>query len=373
MAIENPFFTVGYGGPEYFCDRVEETEKLRKYLKNGWNITLVSPRKMGKTGLIHHLFHTLKDNDRKHVCAYVDIYATSQLSEFVELFCKRVFAQMESPSASFLKKLTKFFKSCRPVITTDERTGQPAVTLDFVPSKSEQTLKEIFEYIGQTDGLCCVAIDEFQQIQNYPEKNVEALLRSYIQDVPNVRFIFAGSQCHMMEEMFLAPNRPFYQSTRMLDLCAIDRDDYYEFARAFFEKRRCDLAKEAFDRIYGMFDGHTWYVQSMLNQLYMDRPGCVDDKAIRNAINAILDDNTFSYQRLFSLLTSNQRLLIKAIAKEGCVDKPTAGDFLSRHGFKNGSCVSRATKPLLADEYLYSSENGLIVYDRFFGMWLAQQ
>ena len=54
--MNNPFLIVGYQGPEYFCDREKETEVILSALHNGRNITLVSPRRMGKTGLIKNVF-----------------------------------------------------------------------------------------------------------------------------------------------------------------------------------------------------------------------------------------------------------------------------------------------------------------------------
>ena len=68
---------------------------------------------------------------------------------------------------------------------------------------------------------CYVALDEFQQIQYYPQEGLEALLRSYIQFLPNVYFIFSGSRQHMMEEMFLSANRPFFQSAMVMSLGSI--------------------------------------------------------------------------------------------------------------------------------------------------------
>jgi len=53
--LRNPFVYEGYESPEYFCDRTEETEKVISHLQNGRNLTLVSPRKIGKTGLINLL------------------------------------------------------------------------------------------------------------------------------------------------------------------------------------------------------------------------------------------------------------------------------------------------------------------------------
>ena len=42
----NPFLITGYQGPDYFCDREKETASLMSALKNGRNITLISPRRM---------------------------------------------------------------------------------------------------------------------------------------------------------------------------------------------------------------------------------------------------------------------------------------------------------------------------------------
>ena len=55
--IANPFLVYGYVSPKYFCDRQEDTQKLISALQNGRNVTLMSPRRMGKTGLIKNVFY----------------------------------------------------------------------------------------------------------------------------------------------------------------------------------------------------------------------------------------------------------------------------------------------------------------------------
>ena len=77
-------------------------------------------------------------------------------------------------------------------------------------------LDEIFHYLAVSDKPCIVAIDEFQQVAQYPEKNAEALLRTYVQHCNKAHFIFAGSQRYLMGEMFISPARPFYQSVSIL-------------------------------------------------------------------------------------------------------------------------------------------------------------
>jgi len=52
----NPFITTGYLSAKYFCDREQETTDLLRFLQNGNNVALVSPRRYGKTDLIRHCF-----------------------------------------------------------------------------------------------------------------------------------------------------------------------------------------------------------------------------------------------------------------------------------------------------------------------------
>lgn len=205
----NPFLITGYQGPDYFCDREKETASLMSALKNGRNITLISPRRMGKTGLIKNVFYYIQKENKSAACFYLDIFSTQNLQEFVSLLGRSVLGKLDTLSQSTLKSLFSFFKSCRPVISADEITGMPSVTLDFIPERSEETLKEIFTYLNQSGVECYIAIDEFQQIMEYPEKGVEGLLRSYIQFTPNVHFIFSGSKKHLMESIFFSIKRPF--------------------------------------------------------------------------------------------------------------------------------------------------------------------
>ena len=73
---QNPFIYEGYEGPDYFCDRTEETENIISHLQNGRNTTLVSPRKIGKTGLIWHTFNRIRQENKDAVCIYTDIFHT---------------------------------------------------------------------------------------------------------------------------------------------------------------------------------------------------------------------------------------------------------------------------------------------------------
>lgn len=372
MKPNNPFLIAGYHSPEFFCDRKAESSTILEALYNGRNITLIAPRRMGKTGLIHHVFYQLKEQKSDVVTLYMDIYFTQSLGDFVRLFANTVLGQLDSVPQKALNRIGQFIRSCRPVFTFDEITGTPKVTVDVSPTEEESTLKEIFDYLGSSEKRCYIAIDEFQQIAEYPEKGVEALLRSYIQFLPNVNFIFAGSKQHVMQEMFTSSKRPFYQSTQLLTIGTVNRDEYADFAMAHFAKNNLQLPREVFDAIYDKFDGHTWYIQNLLNRLYGYNRD-VEMASITYAMEQIVAEQSYSYADLLKAYPAGHVRLLKAIAQEGCVKEVLAGNFISKHKLRAASSVSSALKKLVANELVYQTTDGYIIYDRFMGEWLRNQ
>ena len=93
MKPNNPFVISGYRGPEYFCDRVRETEKVVSALVNERNVTLMAPRRYGKTGLVRNVFHSLPE---EYDTIYVDIYSTENLNEFTQTFASAVVGALDS-------------------------------------------------------------------------------------------------------------------------------------------------------------------------------------------------------------------------------------------------------------------------------------
>ena len=372
MKPNNPFLITGYHSPEYFCDRKKEIQIMSVAMHNGRNMTLISPRRMGKTGLIHHFFYGQQQENPDILLFYIDIFSTQNFGEFVQLLASTVFGKISTAPQKTMKRIGKFIRSFRPVLTIDEFTGAPKVTVDIAPASEESSLTEIFAYLQSCGKRCCIAIDEFQQIAEYPEKGVEALLRSHIQFMTNVNFIFSGSKQRVMQDMFLSSKRPFYQSTQILSIDSIDRAKYFCFAVDFFSAQGKKLTIETFSHVYDTFNGHTWYIQAILNRLYSHR-GKPDIISVNHAISEIVAENSYIYENLLSAYSANPVRLLKAVAKEKCVKEINAGNFIARNKLKTVSSVNVALKKLIDKELLYKSTNGYIVYDRFMAIWLQQQ
>ena len=369
--LVNPFVYKGYEGTAYFCDREKETENLISALKNGRNITLLSPRKIGKTGLIKHVFDRISSTEKDTICIYVDIFSTQNLHDFVQVLGAAIVDEALQREKSLMSKVLDAFKAWRPVVTVDVLTGMPSLSLNIDSTSDEYTLKSIFDYLKSSKKQVYVAIDEFQQVAYYPEKGTEALLRSHVQ-FSNAGFIFSGSRQHLMAEMFNSPQRPFYQSTEFMNLQPISEDIYYEFAKHFFEAKKGGLSQEVFHDIYHRFDGYTWYIQLMMNRLYEGNKQIDQLQQATDAIIAVLATLTPQYEMLMTLLTANQVNLLKAIAKEGKVEQPQSNEFIKRNDLPSPSSVKAALDVLVDKELVYTQPDGYIIYDRLLNLWLQR-
>lgn len=371
--INNPFITSGYISADYFCDREAESKQLIREIVNGNNLAIISARRMGKTGLIQHCFHS-KELSKEYYTFFVDIYATKSLRDFIFSLSKVILESLKP----FGKKAVEIFinsvLSLQAGISYDF-TGTPSFNIQLGDiQNSMATLEEIFKYLAKADKPCIVAVDEFQQITNYSEKNVEALLRTHIQHCNNAQFIFAGSQRHTMGNMFLSASRPFYQSVSMMHLESIAIEKYIDFARNHFKKADRRITPETIRIVYDRFDGVTWYVQKTLNVLFAFTPvgATCDESMVEPAIASVVDSYRFNYQETLFRLPERQKELLVAIAKEGNAKSITSGEFVKRYSLTSPSSVQAAVKGLLEKDFITLFNGSYSIYDKLFEIWLRE-
>ena len=371
--VNNPFILDGYESEKYFCDRKTETQELKRLVTNGNHVALIAPRRIGKTGLIENLFHQ-KDIQRDYYTFLIDIYATKNIEELIMAMGASMLSSLRPKGAKVIQKFVDILSSLRTGISFDAM-GNPSWNVEVGDIHLPRTtLDEIFEYIDTADKPCIIAIDEFQTVSCYNDGKIEALLCTYIQHCRNAHFIFSGSQRTMMGEMFLSPSRPFYQSTSMMNIGCIPLDKYSVFAQKLFKEADKGISAETIAKVYQRFEGVTWYVQRVLNELFSLTPqhGTCDEDMLDIAIKNILRANEFTYQSLLFQLPIKQKELLMAIAKEGKAQNLTSSAFVKKYRLTSSSSVQSAIKGLLEKNFATSNLGVYEVYDKFFGLWLLR-
>ena len=370
--IYNPFITSGYVSPEYFCDRENETRQLVQNIQGHSHTVLISPRRMGKTGLIEHCFNQDIIKDNYHTF-FIDIYPTLNLNDFVFLLGNRICRSLKAKDKQLMDLFVKVVKSIHFTIGFDE-AGMMNGSFGLGDIKdSQRSLEEIFQYLEEAKRPCVVAIDEFQQIEKYPEKNVEALLRTYIQHCNNATFIFAGSQRHVIQNMFASASKPFYNSSSIMSLNAIAKEKYVDFAVRMFAQFGKTCAPDWIENLYDTLEGHTWYMQAVLYlAFYMTEKDC-SPTIINEALTKRVADNENVFESMYYGLSERQRQVLKAVAVEGKARQTQSVAFIKKYGLASASSVQSALRQLLDKDLITVEQGSYRIDDRFFGFWLKSQ
>ena len=372
--IFNPFFIGRYVDEQYFCDREKDTETLVRHILNGRNVALISPRRLGKSGLIHHTFAQDVIKDR-YTTIYVDIYATKDLCEMVKALSEAIVKSV-GQKKSWHEKFFSFIKSLRVGFHIDAVSGEPSFDIGIGDIENpDKTIRELFDYMEASEKPCILAIDEFQQIREFPQTNTEAFIRSLVQQCSRTSFIFCGSKRHTMTDIFYSPAKPFFQSVISQSLKPIPMETYVEFAGRMFSQRGKILDRAAAEAIYRMFDGCTWYMQMMMNEMFaLTKEGMTcTTEYIDFAWDNIIMAQEDRYQAILYGLAPKQKQLLQAIASDRTVEGITSSDFVKRHRLVSASSVQAALKPLLKNDIVTCEEGIYRIYDYFFADYLAKK
>lgn len=375
--MDNPFVITGrYVSAEYFCDREKETAELVSNIENWRNTVLISLRRMGKSGLISHVYaqERIKKN---YETFFIDIYDTTSLEDFVLLFSKEISSRLQPKGMKFFEKFVSIVNSLKVSLGTDMATGFPTADISLGETVNPvKTLEQLFAFLEASEKPCIVAIDEFQQIADYRDgkKNI-ATLRTLVQSCRKTGFIFAGSNRRMMSRLFNNPSEPFFMSCTPIHLEPIAKARYSEFVRKHFEADAKMISEECVEYVYDTFEGHTWFMQYVFNRMFeltdKDSPATV--ASADEAVSHIIDLFAPSFQELFVRRSERQRALLIAVAKSRKVESPTSAVFISKYRLQSASAVQGAMKPLLDDETISFLDGCYFISNRFFSLWLARR
>ena len=364
--IRNPFILGHRIYRPYFCDREDEQKSLVSAVLNGRNVVLISPRRMGKTSLVHLSLHESNEIQKDFITIFIDILQTNSLCEFTYILGKAIFDTLASKNATRVQGFLAALKSLKGTFGFDPFSGTPTFNIQLGDIKyPEYTLDEIFRYIEQSEKQFIITIDEFQQITKYPEKNIEALLRSHIQRLSKATFIFAGSEQTLLQEMFISSKRPFYQSAEIMNLEPIKENTYIEFVSNMFRDYNKEVDEDAVHKIYRLFGGTTFYLQRTMNGAFADtaeRTKC-DEAIILRSLKSMLAANEVIYREILSNISVSQKSTLYAIAQDKIVKNPTGSAFIKKYSLVSSSSVQSAILKLIKSGLLTKTTEGYIVSD----------
>jgi AAA+ ATPase superfamily predicted ATPase len=374
--LANPFPLIGYNGPRYFCDRETELAQLTTAIAHGRNVSLIARRRIGKSSLLQHFCEHLLQTQKGWKVIYLDLMRTSSLGDLYQQLAHAIY---EVRKQGLFRKLSdlEVLGRLRMTLGVNPITQLPEVSFDLRESQIKRSFTEVLTWLGEEKKVLII-LDEFQQILNYPQKETEGYLRAEAMRLPGIRFIYCGSDQHVLSAMFTSSLRPFFNSTQNLSLDSIPPATYKKFIETHLKTRNRKSSPEALDYILFLGGGETYAVQKICNALFERGYEVITVPLVQETLRQVLAEQQSHYERVRALLggDSVQFTVLRILAREGGTEEPTGKHFLSRLRMTNASSVRKSILSLekyglISRSVAASGKLAYMVNDALFAAWLT--
>ncbi len=373
--MKNPFVYGETVTGENFCNRKQEINELVNDIKNGTNVIICSPRRHGKTSLIYQVLEIAGQEGILNF--YIDLYPAINKQRFIEIYARAISAGLTGKASRIVKKLREYLPRIIPKVIMDDQSIQFEFGFDRSGSLSphiDDLLEAGQKVADQHHKNAVVVFDEFQEIANFDNQEIERKMRSVFQHHRNVSYIFMGSKTHMMRDIFNNPNRPFYKSGKHFPLEKIDAEELGNFAAGKFESTGVNITDHEMRDIIEITECHPYYFQMLCHVLWeiAQDEKTVEFGHIERAVDKLISRESSAYTAIWESLTVKQKSLLVALMQE---DTPEiySRRFLEKHGLGAASSLQKVTKKLMRMELIQQADGSYEIVDLFFKKWIRHK
>ena len=373
--VESPFQYGTLATKDNFIDRVAERASLKQMLFSGINVSLISPRRWGKSSLVKMAMDELTSERKDVRVCYLDAFSIDNVEDFYSKFASAVVSCSSNKIEKAWGDAKKYLGGIIPGLTVSDGLND-IITINFRHDPLKDNQEQILnlpEKIAQDKKVrIIVCIDEFQQLaemDGYAE--LEGKMRSAWQHHKHVSYCFYGSKKHMMMQIFNDSQKPFYRFSETMFLDKIPQDDWVPFIVDGFRKTGKSISKESAVRICEYTERHSWYLQQLSYFVWSDTDKEVTEEIMNRAYRRIIDTNAPMFMNDVEKLTASQREMLKAIiAGESQLSSAGARE---RYRLGNLTTITRNKKVLETKAFVDSNDGALEVSDPIFRAWFTQK
>lgn len=352
--MDNPFKFGTIVGDSFFTDRVEEKQYVAEILHSANHLILVSPRRYGKSSLIHEV---LKHINRPSL--FINLQSVTSIQQLAGTIIRHTLSDFP------VERMKYYLNHFRFVPTISINPLTEGVDIAFQPGVDSQILLEdafaLIEKVGERKRMI-VVFDEFQEILNI-DKQLDKQLRALMQEQQNVNYVMLGSQESMMIRIFEKKKSPFYHFGILMRLQKIPYSDFMEYISSRLQhvcdKANADrIAKEVLD----FTQCHSYYAQQLSFQIWsVLQKREADEAIVKTAVNEVINQHDFDYERLWQTLGKTDKRTMQLLASQ----ELTLGQ---NYGMPSSTLFSSLKR--LTEQGFLIKEKTYQIDDPFFCQWV---
>ena len=370
--MEAPFIFGRIATDENFTDREKETEHLVNNFESLINTVIISPRRWGKSSLVHRAADiAMRADENIRICT-IDLFNVKTEEQFYTVLARNLIQGTSSRWEEAVENAKKFFSRLVPKISVGAGPGSEiSIDFDWEEMKSNpDEILDLSERIAEAKGVkIVVCIDEFQNIAEFEDPLFfQRRLRAHWQRHKKVSYCLYGSKRHMMMEVFTDSSMPFYKFGDIFFLNKIDTEHFIPFITERFSSTGKSITEDASRNIVSLADNHPYYVQQLSQLSWLRTSGQCDVETVVKAHLSLVEQFSLLFSNLMETLTFQQTCYLHAlIAGEKSI---TSAETMYRYHISSATAASRSLKTLIKKDILDSTSGEISFQDPIFEYWL---
>lgn len=370
--MEAPFIFGRIATDENFTDREKETEHLVNNFESLINTVIISPRRWGKSSLVHRAADIAMRVDKNIRICTIDLFNVKTEEQFYTVLARKLIQGTSSRWEEAVENAKKFFSRLVPKISVGAGPGNEiSIDFDWEEMKSNpDEILDLSERIAEAKGVkIVVCIDEFQNIAEFEDPLFfQRRLRAHWQRHKKVSYCLYGSKRHMMMEVFADSSMPFYKFGDIFFLNKIDTEHFIPFITERFSSTGKSITEDASRNIVSLADNHPYYVQQLSQLSWLRTSGQCDVETVVKAHLSLVEQLSLLFSNLMETLTFQQTCYLHAlIAGEKSI---TSAETMYRYHISSATAASRSLKTLIKKDILDSTSGEISFQDPIFEYWL---
>lgn len=370
--MEAPFIFGRIATDENFTDREKETEHLVNNFESLINTVIISPRRWGKSSLVHRAADIAMRVDKNIRICTIDLFNVKTEEQFYTVLARKLIQGTSSRWEEAVENAKKFFSRLVPKISVGAGPGSEiSIDFDWEEMKSNpDEILDLSERIAEAKGVkIVVCIDEFQNIAEFEDPLFfQRRLRAHWQRHKKVSYCLYGSKRHMMMEVFTDSSMPFYKFGDIFFLNKIDTEHFIPFITERFSSTGKSITEDASRNIVSLADNHPYYVQQLSQLSWLRTSGQCDVETVVKAHLSLVEQLSLLFSNLMETLTFQQTCYLHAlIAGEKSI---TSAETMYRYHISSATAASRSLKTLIKKDILDSTSGEISFQDPIFEYWL---
>lgn len=373
--MEIPFVYGKIADGSNFTDRRQDTEKLVNNLKGLVNTVIISPRRWGKTSLVHHALQSMsKETD--YLLCQIDIFNCRTETQFYQAYVNALLKASYTKMEEFIAAAKKYVGAFGPKLTLSDSNMQYelAFGIDFKDKQySYDEILDLPQQIALERGKkFIVCIDEFQNVSSYEDAlGFQRKLRAHWQRHNQVGYCMFGSKRHMLLDIFSNYEMPFYKFGDILFLDKIGEQEWVSFITDRFSQTGKRISTTQASRIAQYVACHPYYVQQLAQLVWLRTETVCKDTLIDAAFEALVGQLSLLFSNIIDTLTAKQISFLQAIAQGE--RNFSSREVLSKYQLGTSANIKNLRKAMQDKDLIDVMPNSIQLQDPLFAYWLTHK